>query len=70
LTGHILPVRPPSGRILTALLFPSKLLEFFGGANELYRAIIEQNAAAAGFVVIESKQIRSAMLIPSDFGLE
>jgi len=36
-------------------LFPTKLLEFFFGANEFNRAIIEQNAAAMRIVVIESK---------------
>jgi hypothetical protein len=36
-------------------LFPSKLLEFFFCADELDRAIIEQNAPAFWIVVVESK---------------
>ena len=52
------------------LLFPSKLLEFFFGANELNRAIIEQNAAAFWVVVIESEHLRPTVLIPARFGLE
>ena len=45
-------------------------MEFFLGANELNRAVIEQNAAAAGVVVIEGKQLRTAVLIPAGFRLK
>ena len=51
-------------------LFPSKLLEFFLGVDEFNRAIIEQNAAAFWVVVIKSKQLRPAILIPACFSLE
>jgi len=39
----------------TALLLPLKLVEFFFGADKLYGAIIEQNAATLWVVVVESE---------------
>ncbi len=51
-------------------LFPSKLLEFFFGADEFDGAVVEQDAAALGVVVVKRKQLGPAVLIPTRFGLE
>ena len=39
---------------------PAKGVEFFFGADEFYRAVVEQDAAALGVVVVERKQLRPA----------
>ena len=51
-------------------LLPTKLVEFFLGANELHGAVIEKNAAALWVVVVECEQFRSAVLIPARLRFE
>lgn len=46
------------------LLLPSKLRQFLLGAYELSSAILQFNAAAPWLVIIESKQLGPAVLIP------
>jgi hypothetical protein len=48
-----------SGAFLS--LFPAKLLEFFFCANELNRAVVQENAATLWVVVVEGKQLRPGL---------
>jgi hypothetical protein len=49
---------------------PSKVLQLFLGADELHRAVIEQDQAALGVMIVEREQLGSTMLIPASTGLE
>ena len=51
-------------------LFPTELPEFFFGANELHCTVIKQNTPALRIMIVESKQLRPAVLIPTRFRLE
>ena len=55
---------------LWSLSLPAKLVEFFFGANEFDGAVVEQDAAAFGVVVIKCEQLRPAVLIPARLRLE
>lgn len=45
-------------------------VEFFFSADEFDGAVVEKDAAAFGVVVVERKQLRPAVLVPSWFGLK
>ena len=55
---------------LLSFLFPAEVVEFFFGSYKFYCAVVEQDAAAPGVVVVEGEKLRSAVLVPAGLGLE
>ncbi len=49
---------------------PSKLLQFLLGADELHRAVMEQDEPTAWIVIVECEQLRPAVLVPARFRFE
>ena len=56
--------------VVVVVLLPAKLVEFLLGADELHRAIVEQDAAALGIVVVEGEQLWPSVLIPASLSFE
>jgi hypothetical protein len=67
--GHS-SIQPPTSPSLRISWFPAKLGEFFLRPNEFDSAVIEDDAAALGVVVVEREQLRPAVLVPAILGLE
>lgn len=51
-------------RHLSISPLPAEGAEFFFGADELHGAVVEQDTAALGVVVVEREQLRPAVLVP------
>ena len=62
--------RNAKNAIFYPCLLPSKLLQFLLRADELHRAVVEQDQATPGIVIVEREQFGPTVLIPARLGFE